>query len=205
MTSRRLTLGLCSFATLSACVLFNAFYLQGARTHPARTERLPPSAPPTSEVAQLPLPVVAPGTAPDTIAAIQRELDLRGYHGGPSDGVASPATRAAIFAFEYDQGLPLTATPSEALLATIILGAGDAVPAALSQTQILGPQAVQLVKSVQQQLEALGYGPLDGTGRFDEPTARAITRFEHDQKLTQTGKISANIVARLARLAPQGP
>ena len=52
----------------------------------------------------------------ETIRAIQRELRQRGYGAWSSDGVMRPVTRAAIMAYEHDQGLPLTGEASEALL-----------------------------------------------------------------------------------------
>ena len=199
MTPRRLTFGLCSFAMLSACVMFNAFYLQGTRMHAARAGSLP--AYETTPLALAPLPQDTRSAA-DTIAAVQRELELRGYYAGPVDGVTTPATRAAIFAFEYDQGLPLSAAPSDTLLRSIILGADAAGPAGAGNRRP-GPDAAQLVKTIQRHLNALGYGPVDAAGTYDEATARAISRFEHDQKLAGTGKISATVVARLNGLAPK--
>src|SRR5262245_35572212 len=43
-----------------------------------------------------------------TIIAIQRELKQRNYGPLQVDGILRPTTRAAIMAFEYDRGLPLT-------------------------------------------------------------------------------------------------
>jgi hypothetical protein len=51
-----------------------------------------------------------------SVAAIQRELDARGYGPLASDGVIGIGTRAAIMAYEHDHGLALTGEASEALL-----------------------------------------------------------------------------------------
>ena len=45
---------------------------------------------------------------PETIRAIQRELQARGYEAGAADGVPRLVTRAAIMAYEHDNGLPLS-------------------------------------------------------------------------------------------------
>ena len=52
--------------------------------------------------------------------AIQRELNLRGYAGKPRPE-PSVFTRAAIIAYEFDENMPLTGEPSEALLKSLIL------------------------------------------------------------------------------------
>jgi hypothetical protein len=67
----------------------------------------------------------APGAPPQAAAAavlireIQTALAARGYAPGPADGHAGPTTRAAILAFERDQGVLGTAVPSDALLAAL--------------------------------------------------------------------------------------
>jgi hypothetical protein len=67
----------------------------------------------------------APGAPSQATAAavlireIQTALAARGYAPGPADGHAGPTTRAAILAFERDQGVLGTAVPSDALLAAL--------------------------------------------------------------------------------------
>ena len=88
-------------------------------------------------------PVSAPQTAAVTPASasdagdinsaeitrgIQRELNSRGYEAGQPDGVAGLVTRAAIYAYEYDNGLVLTGKPSDPLLSQIVLGSSSLTP-----------------------------------------------------------------------------
>ena len=47
---------------------------------------------------------------------VQRELANINYEPGPADGILGQVTRAAIFAYEYDNGMVLTAQPSDQLL-----------------------------------------------------------------------------------------
>ena len=201
MTTRRLSLGLSLFAILSAAVMFNAFYLQGARRLAARIDYTPPSASLLLPVTPAAVTPAAAGPASETISAIQRELEQAGYGVGPSTGIASPVTRAAILAYETDHGLPLTADPNDDLLRTLILGAGLTPEGAAPAPGRPGPEAEKLLASIRLLLTTLGYGPLPPS----QPLTGAITRFEHDRHLPESGKISAPLVARLTRLAAQGP
>lgn len=64
------------------------------------------------------------------VSAIQEALNERGYDAGPADGVLAPMTRAAIVAYQADEGLPLTGEPSAPLLAR--LGITEVVGEALA-------------------------------------------------------------------------
>jgi len=68
---------------------------------------------------QAPAAPVQATAAAVLIREVQTALAARGYEVGPADGHAGPMTRAAILAFERDQGLPATATPSDAILAAL--------------------------------------------------------------------------------------
>ena len=142
----------------------------------------------------------------DIVRAIQRELAARNYQPGPIDGVAGLVTRAAIMAYEHDHGLPLSATPSEALLRRIVLGDShdDSGQQAQRLPVAVNSQAVQVTRTVQQSLLALGYQPGKADGLAGEETARAIREFEMDHNLVQSGRISGHLVAQLARLAGRG-
>ena len=79
-------------------------------------------------VEQVERSAVAAGDSPETILArdnmlrsyaraIQDKLTELGYDPGPSDGTIGPQTRAAIRAYERDNGLPERGQVSKALLA----------------------------------------------------------------------------------------
>jgi peptidoglycan hydrolase-like protein with peptidoglycan-binding domain len=138
----------------------------------------------------------------DTIRAIQRELRQRGYGALVSDGRLRLATRAAIMAYEYDHGLPLTGQASEPLLARILFGGAPAAdPAAAGKVR--SAEAQEVVRSVQQWLAALGYQPGAPDGQLQAETIRAIREFEMDKGLVPKGRISAELVGQLA--APLAP
>jgi localization factor PodJL len=54
-------------------------------------------------------------SSPDLVTA-QRALNQLGYYQGPTDGVASPALRLAIAAYQRDQALPVTGAPDPATI-----------------------------------------------------------------------------------------
>lgn len=214
MPRLRLQMGLLGYIALSMCVLINMFYLQPTSNGGAKRVELGPSPEATALSVRLPAPAstkVATTTAATppahssiaTTRDIQRELDARNYSIGTSDGVAGLVTRAAIMAYEFDHALPLTGEPTENLLAIIILGSAKTAPMA-QPTQRIGPHAEQVIRTVQQSLAGLGFGPIKLDGFPGEETVRAIKRFEHAQGMPETGRISSPLVARLARLAALG-
>lgn len=144
----------------------------------------------------------------DLIATIQRELQVRGDELGQPDGVAGAVTRAAIMAWEHDRGLSPTGEPTEAVMKAIVLGVAGQTASRSRRSgkpcRSKRSRTETLVKSVQQQLSALGYNLGKVTGQVNEDTARAIREFETDQRLTPTGRISAPLVARLAKLTSPG-
>lgn len=133
--------------------------------------------------------------------AIQRELNGRGYESGMADGLAGPVTRAAIMAFEYDYGLALTGQPSNALLKKILLGSGAATRSRGENIRVQSAEAKALIGSVQGWLAKLGYKPGPINGRLGASTSRAIGKFETDQGLPASGRISGPLILRLARIA----
>ncbi|TPW32282.1 lytic murein transglycosylase [Martelella alba] len=56
------------------------------------------------------------GFTADQRKALQRRLNQAGYDAGSADGVFGDRTRAAIAAYQKDNGLPVTGEPSKALL-----------------------------------------------------------------------------------------
>lgn len=153
-----------------------------------------------SELRQRIKPAATANTA-DMIRAIQRELKLKGYDPGDQDGQAGLITRAAIFAFEFDNRRALTATPSQALLQSILLGESGADPDRRARPEDLSPAAHELVLVAQRGLKQQGFwnGPLNG--EFDTQFSRAIQRFETAKSLATTGRISGRFMARLVRLS----
>lgn len=151
-------------------------------------------------VMQPPEPHLASETAAKSesglVHAVQRELAQQGYRPGPADGVAGMTTRAAVFAYQYDHGLPLTADPTEDLLEALVLGlprveGGSGGP--------LGAHAERLVRTVQGSLKALGFGVGQVDGHLGPMTQTAIKAFEAQSGLTPNGRISADLIRALGQ------
>jgi peptidoglycan hydrolase-like protein with peptidoglycan-binding domain len=175
---------------------------------PTQKVEMPTITTPSKEIsARIPDAIItlksSAGPDPEVIRAIQRELANRGYEAGVADGLSGLVTRAAIMAYEADHGMTLTAEPSEALLQQILLGSAQPTKKGAPYAQS-GTEAERVIRTVQQSLANLGYGVKTVDGRMGESTARAIREFEAQQGLKQTGRISGQLVARLARLASQG-
>ena len=135
-----------------------------------------------------------------TISAIQRELKQRNYGPLPVDGLLRPATRAAIMAFEYDRGLPLTGEASAQTLRQILLGA----PASGNTSgvgKVRSVHAEEIIRNAQKSLVALGYQSGAVDGRLGEDTIKAIRDFEMDRGLVPKGRVSAEVLARLSEAA----
>lgn len=162
----------------------------------SRTGRFAPSA---SDLGDATIPTADPESrAVEVVRTVQRGLAERGYEPGTPDGVAGLVTRAAVMAYEHDNGLPLTAEPSELVLRH--MQTGLVPPSATRPTKSNRmPHAEQLVRSVQQSLSTLGYfaGRIDGF--MGDDSVRAIREYEMDQGLVPTGRVSGPLVARLAR------
>jgi peptidoglycan hydrolase-like protein with peptidoglycan-binding domain len=219
MTPQNARRVLSAFVLLSMGVMINILVMQPIGSRPAGTRAGKPDVlRDTTPVPTVASPTAAPvaaakssapsanaaGDNPDTVTAIQRELAARDYDLGAPDGTASPTTRAAIMAWEHDNGLTLTGEPTAAVLKAIILGAdpttGTQIAAELKALpREREPRTQHLIRSVQQALADLGYVVGSASGQMNDDTARAIREFEQEQTLPPTGRISATLMTRLTR------
>lgn len=221
MTPRQARVALGTFVLLTAGVVYNALYMQGEtgpgrrvggdaiQSKPVRADTPPPGRPRTGQTTKrtallkpdsaktTQTPEALPDEAgADTIRAIQRELNQRGFGPVGGDGVMRPVTRAAIMSYEHDNRLPLTGEATEALLTRLVLGA-SATDTPSGAGEVRSPHAEATIKQVQRLLAANGYRPGPSAGQLDADTVAAIRAFEKDQGLSPKGRISAEIVTRL--------
>lgn len=139
---------------------------------------------------------------PEVVKGIQDSLGRKGYEPGSADGVVGLVTRAAIMAYEHDNGLPISGEPSEPLLRHM-QGLANAISAqgGVRARPLRSPSAEHVIRSVQQSLAQLGYFSTKIDGRSSDETVRAIREYEMDQGLTPTGRISAPLLLKLGRTA----
>lgn len=199
-----------AFLGLTGSIIYNALYLQEVHTT-AMGRPSAPASPAPIEVAKLPpvstdLPPLEPQTGrPKLIVrAVQRELAARGFDVGPVDGTPSAKITAAISAYEKEQGLPVTGAATDALLRHILLGddvkSGGATGSFTEKANAAKAGAPANVKAVQQVLADLGYSPGPVDGAMGDATARAISAFQHDRKIPETGRITPELLGELERI-----
>lgn len=223
MTPTAVRLGVLAFTLLTGALATNMLILQppGRQLAGLETGRQPAA---VAETARPPRPA-RPATAPNAVVpplaietgavkplaettdnadltrAIQRELKAKGYETGAVDGVPGLVTRGAIMAYESDANLPLTGEPRHALLQHIVLGSAEIAPADRTRPAAPGPEAEAVIRAVQRAFRQLGYMTTVPNGRLNDETRRAIRKFETERNLRETGRISGELLARLAMLA----
>jgi peptidoglycan hydrolase-like protein with peptidoglycan-binding domain len=162
--------------------------------HAAPALRIARFAPDSAITAVMPEPA-EDETDSTTISAIQRELKQRNYGPLPVDGFLRPATRAAIMAFEFDSGLPLTGEATPQTLRRILMGTPTSSIAA-DAGKVGSIHAEEIIRRVQTSLMTLGYR-IAADGRLGEDTKKAIGDFEMDRGLVPKGRVSADLLTRL--------
>lgn len=158
--------------------------------------------PPQPAVRPLPVAIAPPASLSrgDVVRSIQRGLGVQGYEPGTPDGIMGLMTRAAIMAYEFDNGLALTAEPSEDLMRRIEQGSAAAAPGSRKATpSVKTLEAATLIRNVGTWLSAIGYPVTKTETSMTAPLMRSIRDYEASQKMPETGRISAPLVARLSR------
>lgn len=156
------------------------------------------------------LPPLPPQTGESqlVVRAVQRELAARGYDVGAVDGQLSGQTRAAIASFQRREGLPVTGIPSDDLLRQILLGdsiAPSAATGSVAAADSIAANAAEYgtVMRLQQVLADLGYAPGPVDGAWGENTSRAISAFQRDRNMPETGQITPDLLAEFQRVTGQ--
>ena len=210
-----------AFLAVSGSIIYNALYLQDLRglASLAPTAPVPAvaSAPKTASVPQtasveVKLPPVSTDLPPLSaengasllvVRAVQRELAARGYDVGETDGTLSVKTRAAISTYESREGLPVTGIATDELLHHILLG-GSAKPTDTGSAAAGPATATEdesaTVMAVQQILADLGYDPGTPDGAIGSSTAAAISAFQRDRNVAETGRITPELLNELKRV-----
>lgn len=120
---------------------------------------------------------------PASTVEVQGLLAARGYYRAAVDGVAGPATRAALRRFQRDSGLPET---------------GRADRATIDRLRFAEAARPPSTAEIQRLLAARGYytGAVDGIA--GPATRSAIRRFQRDAGLPVTGAVDAGLSRALA-------
>jgi peptidoglycan hydrolase-like protein with peptidoglycan-binding domain len=191
---------------LSFAILANAFFGQ-----PSGNRSLSDSGASEGGVARM--QVALPSTGGHTIQlkydpvaeSVQRELAAAGFYKGEIDGVVGRKTRAAIEAYQRTVGIEVTGEPSQDLAehirytrevseASLFTGSIEPDPDADARARI---------RRVQTGLAELAYNPGEINGEMTRATRNAITDFQHDRGLPETGEVTDELVAEIGRMSGQ--
>lgn len=128
-----------------------------------------------------------PAASSGIIANTQSELRQRGYDVPVVSGELDAKTQAAIRAYQQQSGLAVTGQASQALL--------DRLQATQGPGDAMSRQA--LVRTVQAELNDLGYngGPEDGV--FGPTTRSAVRAYQADNNLPVTGEVTQSLLFHL--------
>jgi peptidoglycan hydrolase-like protein with peptidoglycan-binding domain len=134
------------------------------------------------------------------VEQLQRDLKQLGRYEGPVDGVVGKRTKQAIAEFQRENGLNPDGEPTDETR--------DRVAFALRIAEAAGftastgeAQGDETVRQIQMKLAELGYEPGMADGFPGEKTREAISNFERDRGLPQTGEANPKILAEIERLA----
>jgi peptidoglycan hydrolase-like protein with peptidoglycan-binding domain len=134
------------------------------------------------------------------VEEIQRALLSLGHYKGMVDGVAGEQTKRAIEAYQRRTGLAVDGEPSDALLQSIRFTQQVAEASEFTGTIMPRPKPAdrKQMLDVQTVLAELGYEPGEITGEMNGATGAAISRFERDRGLPETGEVSARLIEALS-------
>jgi hypothetical protein len=205
MTRLQARLSLFAIAAIFVATASNALFLQD------RARLLNSSLPSTAvSLTQLTADKAAPDTAsvpdlseqdpraPRLHVALQRELARRGYS---NQLQARPnGLRLAILAYEFDNGLPLTGEPTEALLKRVLFDGNQGPRGSFTDRAELN---TKLVMEAQRTLAGLGFFRGTFSGRIDVWTSNAIRDFERHRGIPLTGRLTDQTLLELISYSGQ--
>ncbi len=137
------------------------------------------------------LRVVRPSNERELVRRIQVRLNSLGYSAGAPDGVPGSKTYAAAKAFQRSAGMSQTGKLDQKLLSR--LDAANA-PKALKRKKL---DRKQLVRSIQKELNRLGYPAGTADGIIGSRTVNAARSFQRDVGIGQTGKLTPGLLRKL--------
>jgi hypothetical protein len=136
--------------------------------------------------------------APRLHIALQRELARRGY--ANQLRVRPNGLRLAVLAYEFDNSLPLTGEPTEALLKRVLFDGNQGPRGSFSDRAELN---TKLVMEAQRMLAGLGFFRGTFSGRIDVWTSNAIRDFERHRGIPLTGRLTDQTLLELISYSGQ--
>ncbi len=188
---------------MSAAIAGNALFWQAA------PERLAQAS--VDPVAEIPGDLAPTGARTiqlkfdPVVEAVQRELMSAGYYKGPVDGVNGRKTRQAVSAYQQAMGLEPDGNATSDLAEHIRFTREVSEASLFTGTVAAAPDAEQraAIRRVQTGLAELAYSPGEINGELTRETRDAIIAFQRDHKLPETGEVTDDLIAELAKVTGQ--
>jgi hypothetical protein len=136
--------------------------------------------------------------APRLHIAIQRELARRGY--ANQLRMRPNGLRLAVLAYEFDNSLPLTGEPTEALLKRVLFDGNQGPRGAFADRAEVN---TKLVMEAQRMLAGLGFFRGTFSGRIDVWTSNAIRDFERHRGIPLSGRLTDQTLLELISYSGQ--
>lgn len=131
------------------------------------------------------------GNSGEDVKRLQTSLKELGYYSYEPDGKFGEGTRRSVVAYQRANGLEPTGIADASMLMRLYEGESISYAEFVnSQCAAKGDSGAK-VKSLQQRLNELGYFTGDSTGTYGSNTTRAVTRFQRDNGLTETGSVDS--------------
>jgi hypothetical protein len=215
MTPFRARLGLFAVMAIFLATAGNALFLQDrSRLLPANglphtdvsitkfPSDNPSPSPPRTRAPAAPSPTPAASDLPPEArlhAALRRELGRRGYANQLQDN--ADGLRLAVLAYEFDNGLPLTGSPTDELLKRVLFDVNQAPRGVFADRAEVN---AKLVRETQKNLLELGFFSGTLSGRMDDWTVNAIKTFERYRHIAITGRLTEATLLQLITYSGQG-
>ena len=140
------------------------------------------------------------GSRGPAVERLQTLLADKEYAPGPSDGIFGAKTRAAVIAYQRDQGLVpdgIVGPVTMAALGDVPASDDDSIP--ITEILSIGSRGAE-VTELQKRLNDKGYNIGSPDGIFGPLTQSAVTKFQKDQNLAPDGKVGPRTKAALGML-----
>ncbi len=202
MTPARARLALLAIMAIFLATAGNALFLQerGRMPNAVLANRIPLDKPAGETPTQAASPAQTPAesSAQRLLSALQRELARHGY----ADQLQAQGNgiRRAVLAYEFDNIMPLTGEPTQALLKQILFDLGQAPRGAFADRAEANQR---LVMEIQKTLLGLGFFRGALSGRMDVWTAAAVKDFERNRGLPLSGRLSEALLLELISYSGQ--
>ncbi len=143
------------------------------------------------------------GSTGDQVKRMQTVLGELGYYDYKPDGKFGEGTRRAVINYQHANGLEDTGVADESMF--IRLYEGESISYSeyvTSQCAVRGDTGMN-VRDIQHRLIELGYYSGEITGSYGENTARAVSRFQYDNGIVQSGNVNIETYEALFSPAAQ--